>query len=74
MIFIKGTWFLSMEIETFKFHLVMGFGVNNYDFDNYHKCQTASDWVTDFYLSHEKLVDDVDVTLGQSLNWNESSS
>lgn len=60
MIFLKETWFLSMEIETFKFHLVklQALGsiimiwiiiVN----------VAASDWVVDFSLSHEMIIDTV---------------
>lgn len=53
--FQKETWFLSMKFETFKLYLVKlkVLGISNYDVDNNHKCQTASDWVMDFYLSQE---------------------
>lgn len=55
MIFIKETWFLSMELETFKLHLVKLWALGSVIMMLIIIINVKQQ-VTDFYLSHEIII------------------
>lgn len=55
MIFIKETWFLSMELETFKLHLVKLRALGSVIMMLIIIINVKQQ-VTDFYLSHEIII------------------
>ena len=56
MIFIKETWFLSMELETFKLHLVKLWTLGSVIMMLIIIINVKQQ-VTDFYLSHEIIIE-----------------